>query len=59
MATLKSFVRNNRKEIDDHIEKALGGAEKHRFRNDEERRLWVLSDESLYLWSRREGVKEE
>lgn len=25
--------------------------------NDAERRLWILNDESLYLWARREGVR--
>lgn len=24
--------------------------------NDEERRLWVLNDEGLYLWHRRSGL---
>lgn len=24
-------------------------------RNDDERRLWVLNDEGLYLWHQREG----
>jgi hypothetical protein len=57
--TLNQFIRKNRKEIDKCIEKALGGPEQHRYRNDEERRLWVLNDEGLYLWARSEGVKEE
>jgi len=25
--------------------------------NNEERRLWILNDESLYRWARREGVR--
>jgi hypothetical protein len=50
--TLKSFIRANRAEIDTAIRAQVPDARI----NDEERRLWVLNDEGLYLWARREGV---
>ena len=57
MATLSQFIKDNRQELDECIERALGGKEQHRFRNDEERRQWVLNDEGLYQWARSEGVR--
>jgi hypothetical protein len=53
--TLRQFIRENRTEIDAAIERALGGPSQ--YKNDEERRLWVLNDEGLYLWARRSGVR--
>ena len=47
--TLKQFIINHRKEID--------GVTKSPYKNDAERRSWVLNDEGLYLWARQEGVK--
>ena len=52
--TFKEFVRVNRKEIDEHILKLFPG---YHYKNDEERRLWILNDEGLYTWAREEGVK--
>jgi hypothetical protein len=52
--TLKQFIRENRKELDQCIERVLGSPLTRR--NDEERRLWVLNDEGLYNWARCEGV---
>lgn len=49
--TLRAFLKRNRAEIDRLIE-ASGGTTK----NDEERRLWVVNDESLYRWALRMGV---
>ena len=46
----------NREELDDFISTALGGPEKHRYRNDDERRDWILNHEGLYNWARSEGV---
>jgi hypothetical protein len=46
--TLREFIREHRDEIDK--------ATKSHYRNDEERRQWVLNDESLYNWARSEGV---
>lgn len=54
--TLKQFIRENRAELDAAIARALH-QEKNPRPNDEERRLWILNDEGLYLWARREGVR--
>jgi hypothetical protein len=55
--SLQQFLKKNRKQIDECIIEALGGDPKsHRYRNDEERRLWVLNDEGLYNWARSKGV---
>jgi hypothetical protein len=56
--TIEQFIRNNRKEIDTIIIQALGGdPNAHRYRNDEERRLWILNHEGLYNWARANKVK--
>lgn len=56
--SMKQFIRQNRKAIDEHIVRVLGGdPEAHCHRNDRERHLWVRNDESLYNWARSEGVK--
>ena len=52
--SLQDFIRNNRKEIDNHIKSVCPNA---KYFNDEERRQWVLNDEGLYLWARSERVK--
>lgn len=49
---LRQWIRDNRHEIDECINRVEG----ERKRNDEERRLWVLNDEGLYNWARRERV---
>ena len=46
---LTEFIRENRKEIDELT--------KSPYKNDNERRLWVLNDEGLYLWAKSEGVR--
>jgi hypothetical protein len=48
--TIREFIRQNRKELDKAIHKALPNY-------DEERRQWILNDEGLYLWARSEGVR--
>lgn len=53
--TFKQFIRQNRQEIDEAIDRVLGKGNGRR--NDEERRLWVLNDEGLYLWARSHGVR--
>ena len=63
---MRDFVRENREEIDRAINSVLyrwdgdGGRgtvpDPPPKRNDEERELWILNDEGLYLWARREGV---
>jgi len=51
--SLGDFIRENRRELDNAILRACPGVKL----NDEERRLWILNDEGLYLWARREGVR--
>ena len=55
--TLRAFIKEHRTELDEAIARAMGRTvEDLPYRNDEERRLWILNDEGLYLWARREGV---
>lgn len=65
--TFKEFIRENREEIDHCINSVLyrhdgrGGRgtipDPPPQRNDDDRRQWILNDEGLYNWARREGVK--
>jgi hypothetical protein len=55
MATMRSFIKDNRQELDQSIRTFLNDPEYKL--NDEERRKWILNDESLYNWARSEGVK--
>lgn len=52
--TLRNFIREHRNEIDEAIRRALN--RELPYKNDEERRLWILNDEGLYLWAKSEGV---
>ena len=52
--TLKEFIRANRPAIDKVILSVCSNAGRI---DDAERRLWVLNDEGLYWWAKREGVK--
>lgn len=54
--TLKQFIKDNRAELDQCIARALGRDE-NPYKNDEERRQWILNDEGLYRWARSEGVR--
>jgi len=47
--TLQEFIKEHRQEIDE--------ATKSPYKNDEERRQWILNDEGLYNWARRSRVK--
>lgn len=49
--TLKTFIETHRTELDEHIAMRLGKPKNPR-PNDEERMLWVLNDEDLYLWAK-------
>ncbi len=49
--TLRQFINKHKDEIDKICNLPKG------YRNYNERRLWVLNDESLYNWARSEGVK--
>ncbi len=53
--TLQQFLKENRRYIDVAIRSVLRDPD-YRL-NDDERRLWVLNDESLYRWARSEGVR--
>jgi len=46
---LKDFIKEHREEIDNLTKSDI--------KNDNERRLWILNDESLYNWAKSEGVK--
>lgn len=50
----REFLRQNRKEIDAAIRRALNNPDYKL--NDRERELWLLNDESLYNWARSAGV---
>lgn len=58
--TLRTFIRTHRAEIDTHIHictsRGSGMALAPRL-NDRDREMWVLNDESLYLWAKSEGVR--
>ena len=49
---LETFIKENRKEIDAHINQINPGFDI----DDTERELWVMNDESLYNWAENEGV---
>ena len=51
--TLKRFIRDNKIELDRAILKVVPNVRL----TDQERRLWILNDEGLYLWARREGCR--
>lgn len=55
--TLRQFIKDNREELDECIARVLGSMENHRYKNDEERRQWILNDEGLYNWARSYGVR--
>lgn len=46
---MTEFIRQNRAEIDEITKSSI--------KNDSERRLWILNDESLYLWAKSQGVR--
>lgn len=47
--TLRDFIKEHRKEIDERTQSP--------YHNDEERRQWIYNDEGLYNWARSEGVQ--
>lgn len=51
--SLREWIKNNRKEIDSYLIEKMGP--KCFTLNDEDRRVWVLNDESLYNWAKREA----
>lgn len=52
--SLRDFIRRNRVELDSMIRSIWSTTDRL---NDEDRRTWVLNDEGLYRWARREGVR--
>lgn len=54
--TILEFIRENREEIDLHIGGELN--QRHPQLNDAARESWILNDETLYVWAKREGVDE-
>ena len=71
--TMTQFIQDNHAELDAAINNALtfvprqascscpqSGTDHHHAPdtlNNEERRQWILNDEGLYNWARREGVR--
>jgi hypothetical protein len=51
----REFIKQNRKQIDEYIRHAIKNPD-YKI-NNEERELWILNDQHLYNWARREGVK--
>ena len=51
--SMRDWIRENRVELDAAIRRACPNLARL---NDSDRRLWVLNDEGLYLWARRDGV---
>jgi hypothetical protein len=52
MTSMRKFIQDNREEIDAAIRNVCKNCKL----NDEERKNWILNDEGLYRWARREGV---
>ena len=50
--SMKKFIEENKADIDAWIKRKAPGQPI----NNEERRLWILNDESLYNWARASGV---
>ncbi len=53
---IREFIKLNRDELTACVNRALGNDEKES-QTFEELRLWVLNDEGLYNWARREGCR--
>lgn len=53
---LTEFIREHRTEIDRAIARALDRDE-NPYKNDQERRQWILNDPGLYYWAKSEGVR--
>ena len=50
--SMDNFIQENKSEIDSYI---LSKSPNNRL-DDDERELWIMNDEGLYLWAKREGV---
>ena len=49
---MRTFIKDNREELDQAIKSVCSNCQL----NDAERENWILNDEGLYDWARREGV---
>ncbi|HUL20066.1 MAG TPA: hypothetical protein VLZ10_01335 [Thermodesulfobacteriota bacterium] len=52
--TLKQFIRKNRRELDKAIQRNYPNV---KTLNDDERRVWILTDKILSIWAKSVGVK--
>jgi hypothetical protein len=52
--TLEQFIRKNRRELDKAILRMYPNVKKL---NDDERRVWILTDKFFYSWAKSAGVK--
>ncbi len=50
---IRQFIKENRRGLDAEIKRQVPNVKL----NDEKRRQWILNDENLYNWARREGVR--
>lgn len=61
--TMREFLKGNRELLDEYIRGQLDRPNDRGERgaptslNNKERRLWVLNDEGLYHWAKKEGVR--
>jgi hypothetical protein len=52
--TLEQFIKKNRRELDKAIQRKYPNVKKL---NDDERRVWILTDKFFYIWAKSAGVK--
>lgn len=52
--TLKQFIKKNKVQLDKIIYSSTGVRVRL---NDNERKKWIMNEESLYDWARDEGVE--
>ena len=52
--TIEQFIRKNRRESDRAILRKYPKVKKL---NDDQRRVWILTDEFFYSWAKSAGVK--
>lgn len=54
LMTMEEFIEQHRGELDRRIREVVGP---NFDLDDDERRLWILNAEELYLWAEEEGVE--
>lgn len=55
--SMRQFIRENRAELTEAIQRAQGNWPPTYQLSDKEREAWILNDEGLYRWAKSEGVK--